>query len=88
MKTVNSYVRIFKERLEYIKGKKEKEEESKLNNPLPTIIPEQDVGETTGNGINFEILPNWEGSRDENDIRLRGVEAFSKFARTGNGGLQ
>ena len=43
MKTVNSYVRIFKERLEYIKGKKEKEEESKLNNPLPTIIPEQDV---------------------------------------------
>ena len=70
MKTVNSYVRIFKERLEYIKGKKEKEEESKLNNPLPTIIPEQDVGETTGNGINFEILPNWEGSRDVNDIEL------------------
>ena len=84
MKTVNSYVRIFKERLEYIKGKKEKEEESKLNNPLPTIIPEQDVGETTGNGINFEILPNWEGSRDENDIELDNENELIKSSNINN----
>ncbi len=74
MRKVNSYVKIYQERLK-MKKKVEKKEEAKekeedeeinLNYELPTIIsPYSDQGNF--NGINFENLPDWEYNIKEID---------------------
>ena len=74
MRKVNSYVKIYQERLK-MKKKVEKKEEAKekeedeeinLNYELPIIIsPYSDQGNF--NGINFENLPDWEYNIKEID---------------------
>ena len=66
MRKVNSYVKIYQEKLK-MKNKVEKKEEEKkkeedinFENELPIILLPDNIGQTTGKGINFENLPDWE----------------------------
>ena len=59
MRKVNSYVKIYQEKLK-MKNKVEKKEEEKkkeedinFENELPIILLPDNIGQTTGKGINF-----------------------------------
>ena len=95
MKTDNTYVRIYqdkkkkinnqKEKIEKEKEKeKEKEEDIKNNDSLPKINLQENIAEIRGNGINFDILPDWEGAKDINEIEIKNDFPLSKSVNIKN----
>jgi len=90
MKTVNSYVRIYQEKIKKTKNQKEKiekekekekekeEEDLKKNNSFLKKNQQENIAEIRGNGVNFDILPDWEGAKDINEIEIKNDFPLSK----------
>ena len=85
MKTVNSYVRIYQEKIKKIKNRKdkiekekEKDEDIKINDSLAKINLQENIAEIRGNGVNFDFLPDWEGAKDINEIEIKNDFPLSK----------